>query len=240
MAKVTKRKKKSAPARKPAAKKAAPKRTAAPAKKRAAKKVVAKKVAAKKPAAKKPAAKKIVAKRAPAKKPAAKAPAPKKAEAAKPRVAPRAALAAAPAAESSAGPSMERHVVRELGARDIEATPDVVAAVVAVGLGYRKGPASDPGFLTVTIDVDELVAQELVERLSKGVRPAEMDREMHRSTVRSTVNVNVAQLGVDANDTVRATLTSLALGSWRPGFDENARRNALASFLVAWYRAGLA
>jgi hypothetical protein len=37
----------------------------------------------------------------------------------------------------------------------------------------------------------------------------------------------------------RATTTPLALGSWRPGFDEHAPRNAIAGFLVRWCVAGI-
>jgi hypothetical protein len=134
---------------------------------------------------------------------------------------------------------MAAHVAAELRKRGLADAPDVVATIAAVGLGYRKGPAADPGFLKVALDIDQLVAEELVDRLKQGVRPAGVDRDMHRTTVRSTVNINVAQLGVDASPTARDTLTSLALGSWNPGFEEHARRNALAGFLVRWYRDGL-
>ncbi len=267
MAKGTKRKpaaKKKAAKRavrgKPAAKKKAAKRTTTPARKkkpagRTARKVAAKKTPARKTSAgkasrRKAPAKKVPAKTAPAKKARAKTAAPRTAvprttpspsvrAAAAP--APRAAVPMAAAAPPTSPPDsgMAGHVKRELTLRRVEASPDVVATVVAVGRGYRKGPASDPGFLPVTLDVDELVAIGLAEHLRDGVRPAELDREAHRTTVRATVNINLDQLDIDANATARDTLASLALGSWRPGLDTHARRNALAGFLVAWYRAGL-
>jgi len=42
----------------------------------------------------------------------------------------------------------------------------------------------------------------------------------------------------DLSDKARATLASLCLGAWEPGFDEHARRNAIAGFVVRWYAAG--
>jgi hypothetical protein len=230
------------PRRKKAAKTAAKKAVArkAPAQKRAAKKVAARKAPGRKTTPKKTTPKKAAVRKAPAKKAVARAvpsPEARAVTAAVPRAA--APMAAASPPPSPPESSMAGHVRRELTLRQVVASPDVVATIVAVGLGYRKGPASDPGFLPVTLDVDELVAIGLAERLREGVRPAELDREAHRTTVRATVNINLDQLGIDANATVRDTLTSLALGSWRPGLDEHARRNALAGFLVAWYRAGL-
>jgi hypothetical protein len=132
-----------------------------------------------------------------------------------------------------------RYIAKALRGRGLDNSPEVVATLAAVGNGYRKGPASDPEFLSVSINIDEQVAEALVDRYAEGVPPSGIDRETHRSTVRSTVDVSLAQLGVDdATGVARQTLTSLALGSWRPGFDEHARRNALAGFLVSWYRAG--
>jgi|SRR6266850_4005143 len=116
----------------------------------------------------------------------------------------------------------------------------IVATLTAVAAGYRKGPAPDPPFPVAT-DIDAEVAGELVHRFAEGDRSPLPELKMHRPTVRATVDFNLDQLGLGgAGDVVRATLTSLCLGSWDPAADEVARRNALAGFFVRWYRDGLA
>jgi hypothetical protein len=118
--------------------------------------------------------------------------------------------------------------------------PRVVDTIAAVGAGYRKGPAPDPPF-PIAIDLDAEVANELVDRFAQGDRSPLLDRTIHRPTVRATVDYNLEQLGLPrVGEVVRATLTSLCLGSWDPATDEVARRNALAGFFVRWYRDGLA
>ena len=157
---------------------------------------------------------------------------PKKRTTTAPRSAPLAAMAIPEA-------SMTAAVAAELRLRDLDDAVAIVATIAAVGLGYRKGPAKDPEFLDIELDIDQLVAEALVERFADGSPPAGIDRDMHRGTVRSMVDGSLAQLGLgDAGELVRSTLTSLALGSWRPGLDAHARRNAIPGFLVAWYRAG--
>jgi hypothetical protein len=118
-------------------------------------------------------------------------------------------------------------------------SPDVVETIAAVGAGYRKGPAADSPF-GPSMDIDAEVAPELVHRFVAGDDGAILDRRMHRPQVRATVDMNLAQLGLGTTgETARATLTSLTLGSWDPGTDEVARRDALAGFIVRWYRDGL-
>jgi hypothetical protein len=118
--------------------------------------------------------------------------------------------------------------------------PDVVETIATVCAGYRKGPAADSP-LDIPFDADVEVAREFVDRYVKGVPPAVLDREMHRHTVRSTVDGDIEQFGVTgAGETALETLTSLCLGAWDPAADENAKRNAIAGFVVRWYRDGLA
>jgi hypothetical protein len=75
----------------------------------------------------------------------------------------------------------------------------------------------------------------------QGVPPAVLDREMHRHTVRSTVDGDFAQFEVvGVGESARETLTSLCLGAWDPASDEHAKLNGIAGFLVRWYREGLA
>ncbi len=83
------------------------------------------------------------------------------------------------------------------------------------------------------------MARGLVDLFLAG-RRADPDRRMHRRTVGAAVRFNLEQLGLrDTSATVRTTLTAISLGSWRPGLDENAKRNAIPGWVVAWYRAGL-
>jgi hypothetical protein len=126
------------------------------------------------------------------------------------------------------------------GRGDAFPDPDVVAAIATVCAGYRQGPGSDSP-LGIPFDADQEVAREFVDRFMKGAPRAMPDREMHRGTVRTTVELNLTQAGLtDVGEVARAALTSLCLGAWEPGFDEHARRNALAGFIVRWYDAGLA
>jgi hypothetical protein len=118
--------------------------------------------------------------------------------------------------------------------------PDVVEAIATVCAGYRQGPGSDSP-LGIPFDADLAVAREFVDRFLKGAPRAVPDREMHRRTVRSTIDGTLAQAGLaDVGEVARATLTSLSLGAWEPGFDEHAERNAIAGFMVRWYDAGRA
>ena len=126
------------------------------------------------------------------------------------------------------------------GRGDAFPDPDVVEAIATVCAGYRKGPGSDSP-LGIPFDADREVAREFVDRFLKGAPRAMPDREMHRGTVRATVDGNLEQAGLtDVGEMARATLTSLCLGAWEPGFDEHARRNAIAGFMVRWYEAGRA
>jgi hypothetical protein len=126
------------------------------------------------------------------------------------------------------------------GRGDAFPDPDVVEAIATVCAGYRQGPGSDSP-LGIPFDADQEVARELVDRFLKGAPRAMPDREMHRGTVRATVDGVLAQAGLtDVGEVARATLTSLCLGAWEPGFDEHARRNALAGFMVRWYEVGRA
>jgi len=150
------------------------------------------------------------------------------------RRAPRRAAAAGP----PAGGGMAADVAAALTARGYDPLdPGVVDAITAVGAGYRKGPASDPPF-GFPGNVDVLVAREFVDRYVDGDH-AVLDRAVHRPTVRATVDFNLTQLSRnDLGETGRATLTSICLGAWDPAADENAKRNAIASFVVRWYCEG--
>jgi hypothetical protein len=106
------------------------------------------------------------------------------------------------------------------------------------GAGYRGGRRQTA--LAIAFDVDANVAEALADRYVAGDHPTVLDVTVHRPSVRATVDMNVDQLGLDADEAARATLTSLSLGSWDPGRDEVAKRNALASFIVRWYADGLA
>ena len=141
----------------------------------------------------------------------------------------------------SAGTGLAGDVAAALRGRgDPFPDPDVVEAIAAVCAGYRQGPGSDSP-LGIPFDADLEVAREFVDRFLKGAPRAMPDREMHRGTVRSTVDGILAQDGLtDVGEVARATLTSLSLGAWEPGFDEHAKRNALAGFMVRWYEAGRA
>jgi hypothetical protein len=127
-----------------------------------------------------------------------------------------------------------------LRGRGHEPGADVVETIATVCAGYRKGPATDSP-LGIPFDADAAVAREFVDRFLKGVPPAVLDRQMHRNTVRSTVDGDLAQFKVvGVGESARETLTSLCLGAWDPAADEHAKRNAIAGFVVRWYREGLA
>ena len=156
------------------------------------------------------------------------------------KVAPRRRRPAARAARAAAPRDLASEVEAALRAGGYDPPDrDVVATIAAVGTGYRKGPAADPP-IPIAFDVDAEVADALVDRYVDGDRPSELDRTVHRPSVRATVDMNVGQLGLEAGETARATLTSLALGSWDPARDEVAKRNAIAGFIVRWYGEGLA
>jgi hypothetical protein len=153
----------------------------------------------------------------------------------RPQAATRGAFPAAAAPPSHLADLVAAALVRE-GASP---SPDVVETIAAVGAGYRKGPAADSPF-GPSMDIDAEVAPELVHRFVAGDEGAVLDRRMHRPTVRATVDMNLEQIGLGGTgEAARETLTSLALGSWDPATDEVARRNALAGFIVRWYRDGL-
>ncbi len=135
--------------------------------------------------------------------------------------------------------AMATAVLAAVRLRNLDDSPDVVATIAAVGRGYRSGPASIPRFLTLAFDADQAVADALVERFGDGTPPAGVDRDARRRNARATVDMNLAQAGVAAGDAARTTLTSLVLGTWDPDADEKARVNAIAGFLVPFYRAGL-
>jgi hypothetical protein len=144
-------------------------------------------------------------------------------------------------AVSSGGARLVPHVAAALRGRGYDAPDDgVVETIATVGAGYRKGPASDPPFRIAT-EADPEVARELVNRFVEGDRPSTLDLSVHRATTRATVDFTLEQLGLgDTPEVPRATLTSLALGSWDPAEDEVAKRNALPGFFVRWYRDGRA
>jgi hypothetical protein len=190
--------------------------------------------------------KKPAAKRRKAAKPARRAKAPRRAKPRKRAVRPSARPAPARAARASApepstgGSHMSALVASALRLQGYGPDPDVVETIAAVGAGYRKGPAGDSP-LGLPIDVDAEVAPELVRRYVTGDQAALLDLRVHRPTVRATVDMSIDQLGLGAaGETVRATLTSLTLGSWDPATDEVAKRNAIGGFIVRWYRDGLA
>jgi hypothetical protein len=131
------------------------------------------------------------------------------------------------------------HVTRALRAGGwANPDPEVVRTIAAVTAGYRQGPASDP--FPTTFDGDGAVADAFIRFYSLGTRSPGPDRRSRQPIVRRTVTFNLRQLGIEASRTVRDTLAAIALGVWRPGLDEVARLNGLASFLVPWYRTGLA
>ncbi len=151
--------------------------------------------------------------------------------------APRAPLASV--TEIAAETGLAAGVAAALRGRGHSPDPEAVEAIAAVCAGYRKGPGADSP-LAIPFDADLEVAREFVDRFLKGVPRAVLDREMHRGTVRSTVDGDLEQFGfTDVGEPARATLTSLCLGAWEPGADEHAKRNAIAGFVVRWYRAGL-
>jgi hypothetical protein len=130
-------------------------------------------------------------------------------------------------------------VMAALRGRGHEPGAEVVESIATVCAGYRKGPATDSP-LGIPFDADVEVAREFADRFLKGVPPAVLDREMHRHTVRSTVEGDLARFEViGVGESARETLTSLCLGAWDPATDENAKRNAIAGFVVRWYREGL-
>jgi hypothetical protein len=156
------------------------------------------------------------------------------------KVAPRRRRPAARATRAAAPRGLASDVEAALRARGYDPPDrDVVATIATVGTGYREGPAADPP-IPIAFDVDAEVADALVDRYVDGDRPSELDRTVHRPSVRATVDMNVDQLGLEAGETARATLTSLALGAWDPARDEVAKRNAIAGFIVRWYGEGLA
>jgi hypothetical protein len=115
----------------------------------------------------------------------------------------------------------------------------VVDVVTAVGAGYREGPADAPVELGST--ADRAVADAFVEFYRVGVRTGDIDRQTHRHIVRATVDMDIAQAGPEGTpDEERDALAALCLGIWNPETDEHAKLNAIAGFVVAWYRAGLA
>jgi hypothetical protein len=115
----------------------------------------------------------------------------------------------------------------------------VVDVVTAVGAGYREGPADAPVELGST--ADRAVADAFVEFYRVGARTGDIDRQTHRHIVRATVDMDIAQAGPESTpDEDRDVLTALCLGIWNPETDEHAKLNAIAGFVVAWYRAGLA
>jgi len=140
----------------------------------------------------------------------------------------------------ASGTGLAADVTAALRGRGYEPTPDVVDTIATVCAGYRKGPATDSP-LGISFDIDVAVAREFVDRYLNGIPPAVLDREMHRQTVRSTVDGDLEQFDVvGVGEPARETLTSLCLGAWNPDTDEHAKLNAIAGFVVRWYRDGLA
>ncbi len=155
---------------------------------------------------------------------------------------PRTARAAIPEAFAAVGAwqRIAPHVAARLRARGWDdPDPDVVRTIAALAAGYRKGPAADPPFATA-VDGDAAVADAFIDFYSMGARSPAPERRARLSIVRRTVSFNLRQFGIAASNLARDTLARIALGIWRPGLDEIARLNGLASFLVPWYRAGLA
>jgi len=154
-----------------------------------------------------------------------------------------ASIAAAAATAAAAPPAgtlehLTVLVAAALRREGYEPDADVVQTLAAVGAGYRKGPASDPPFLSA-IDIDAEFAPELVQRYATGDRATLLDLRVHRPQVRATVDFNLDQLDLGSTGEVaRETLTSLCLGSWDPTADEVAERQAIAGPVVSWYRAG--
>lgn len=145
----------------------------------------------------------------------------------------------AASARAAAPTHLAALVLAALRREGYDPSPEVVATITAVGAGYRKGPAADPGF-GLPFDADAEVAPELVRRFATGDRGTPLDLRMHRPQVRATVLMNLEQNGfAGVNETVKETLTSLSLGSWNPDTDEHAKANAIAGFVVLWYRHGL-
>ena len=152
--------------------------------------------------------------------------------------APRTRAASATGREPRTG--LAADVMAALRGRGHEPGPDVVETIATVCAGYRKGPATDSP-LGIPFDADVEVAREFVDRFLNGAPPAVLDREMHRHTVRSTVDGDLEQFDVaGVGESARETLTSLCLGAWNPDADEHAKLNAIAGFVVRWYRDGLA
>ena len=150
----------------------------------------------------------------------------------------RPAVRAASAPAAAAPPRLTELVEAALRLEGYDPSPQVVDTIAAVAAGYRMGPASDAGF-GPPFDTDAAVAPELVHRYATGDRGSPPDRGMHRPQVRATVLMNLDQMGLGGvGDTVAETLTSVSLGSWNPDTDEHAKRNALAGFVVRWYRDG--
>jgi len=150
-------------------------------------------------------------------------------------------LGVAPAAAApAAGDDMQRNVEQALRDNDYDPPDDTVVAVLtAIGTGYGEGPAQPPAWLQV--DTAGPIAEAVVERFATGDRAHDIDRSTHRPQVRSTVNINLDQLGGESTgDAERDVLTSFCLGSWDPAMDTNAERNGIASFVIPWYLAGRA
>ena len=154
------------------------------------------------------------------------------------------AAAAAPARDLAPAGGWERLAPRV--AAQIEARgwsnpdPEGVSTIAAIAAGYRMGPAADPPFPTA-VDSDSLVADGFVDFYWTGSRSPGPDRRSRLPEVRAMVDASIAQLGpVQASATARDTIAWIALGVWRPGFEEITRLHALPGFIVPWYRAGLA
>jgi hypothetical protein len=117
--------------------------------------------------------------------------------------------------------------------------PAVVDVTTAVGAGYREGPANAP--VQLGSFVDRAIADAFVGFYATGAATGDIDRQPHRHIVRATVDMDLAQAGpADTTDEQRDVLAAICLGIWNPETDEHAKLNALAGFVVAWYRAGLA
>ena len=115
----------------------------------------------------------------------------------------------------------------------------MVEAIAAVAAGYRKGPAADPPFPS-PFDADDLVADAFVDFYWMGSRDPAPDRRERLPEVRAMVQANLVLLGLgQTSATARDTIAWIALGVWRPGFEEITRLHALPSYLVPRYRDGL-